>query len=162
MLANFITGYRIILSLIMVFVPSFSKAFYLVYLSAGFTDMIDGTVARRLGTASEFGAKLDTVADMFFVAAAAYKVLPFLEFSRGIWCWILLISVIKIINFIGVYVLHRRMVSVHSIANKVTGFMLFALPLTLEVVDIYYSSIAVCVIATLAAVDESRAVFYRI
>lgn len=37
--------------------------------SSGFTDMIDGTIARKLGTESEFGSKFDTVADIVFVAA---------------------------------------------------------------------------------------------
>ena len=75
MLANVITGCRILFSAIILWVPVFSPVFYGCYLAAGFTDMIDGTIARKLGTEGEFGSKLDTIADIVFVAAAAYKIL---------------------------------------------------------------------------------------
>ena len=39
------------------------------------------------------GAKLDTVADILFVVAAAYKLLPVLEISKSIWIWIGVIAV---------------------------------------------------------------------
>jgi hypothetical protein len=34
----------------------FSPAFYALYIASGVSDMIDGTVARKTGTASEFGS----------------------------------------------------------------------------------------------------------
>ena len=61
MLANFITGSRIIFSLAMLNFPVFSAGFYFCYMLAGFTDMIDGTIARKLGTESKFGRNFDTV-----------------------------------------------------------------------------------------------------
>lgn len=50
MLANFITGSRIIFSLAMVTFPVFSAGFYFCYMLAGFTDMIDGTIARKIAS----------------------------------------------------------------------------------------------------------------
>ena len=47
----------------MLFCQVFSPAFYSFYIVAGVSDMIDGIVARKTGTTSEFGSKLDTVAD---------------------------------------------------------------------------------------------------
>lgn len=41
--------------------------FYVVYLTAGLTDMADGAIARRTNSVSEFGTKLDTFADFVFV-----------------------------------------------------------------------------------------------
>ena len=38
--------------------------------------MIDGAVARKTGTDSEFGAKLDTIADIVFTAVCMIKILP--------------------------------------------------------------------------------------
>ena len=61
--ANLITATRIFCSIALLFCQPFSPLFIVVYLVAGFTDMIDGVVARRTNTASEFGAKLDTAAD---------------------------------------------------------------------------------------------------
>ncbi len=40
----------------------FSPAFYILYLTGGLSDMIDGTVARRTKTVSEFGERIDTAA----------------------------------------------------------------------------------------------------
>ena len=44
-MANIITGCRILCSILLLFVPAFSPLFYILYLVAGFTDMIDGTIA---------------------------------------------------------------------------------------------------------------------
>ena len=153
MLANIITSCRIILSVIMLFFPAFSTVFYSLYLTAGFTDMIDGTVARKLGTNSEFGAKLDTFADMVFVAVVAYKLYPLIKITKAIW--IGLIAVIKVINLIYGFMVQKQFVSVHTIANKITGFMLFIFPLTFPIVNIRYTSIVVCAMATIAALQES-------
>ena len=59
-MANIITGCRILCSIILLLVPVFSPPFYFLYLMAGFTDMIDGAVARKTNTVSEFGSRLDT------------------------------------------------------------------------------------------------------
>ena len=77
--ANLITGVRILCSFALLFCQPFSLSFIVFYLVAGFTDMIDGAVARKTGTTSEFGAKLDTVADFVFVAVCLWKLLPSLS-----------------------------------------------------------------------------------
>lgn len=64
-MANFITSLRIICSIALLFCLALSPAFYALYIVAGFTDMIDGAVARKTNTVSEFGSRLDTVADFF-------------------------------------------------------------------------------------------------
>ena len=65
-IANIITGSRIIFSLLLLFVPLTSAWFYTLYLLCGFTDMIDGAIARKAGAVSQFGARLDTAADFIF------------------------------------------------------------------------------------------------
>ncbi len=40
--------------------------------------------------------------------------------------------------------------------NKVTGILLFALPLTLTVIDLKYSGAAVSAVATFAAIQEGH------
>lgn len=67
--ANILTGFRILGSILLLFFPVFSEAFYSIYLLCGFSDMIDGTIARKTNSASELGAKMDTVADLVFVAS---------------------------------------------------------------------------------------------
>ena len=159
MIANFITGSRIIFSLAMLTFPVFSAGFYFCYMLAGFTDMIDGTIARKLGTESMFGRNFDIIADMVFVASSAYKLFPEFEIPRIIWIWISIIAVIKIINIILGFVRKKKITAVHSLTNKVTGAVLFLLPLTLTVLDIRYSSIPVCMIASFAAIQEGFFIF---
>ena len=156
MLANVITGCRILFSAIIFLVPVFSPVFYGCYLAAGFTDMIDGSIARKLGTDGEFGEKLDTMADIVFVAAAAYKILPVMEMPNSIWIWIGVIALIKIINIISGFVVAKQFVSVHTVANKITGLLVFLLPLTIAVVELRYSALVVCMVATFAAIQEGH------
>lgn len=155
-MANVITACRIICSMLLLFMPVSSSWFYGLYLLAGFTDMIDGTVARRTHTVSELGSKLDTIADTVFVFVCLYKFLPVMHITMWMWIWIGVIAVIKVTNIICGYVYHRRYTAVHSIANKMTGFLLFLLPLTFQLIELKYSAAIVCAIATFAAVQEGH------
>ena len=156
MIANTITCCRILFSILMLFFPAFSGSFYACYIIAGITDMIDGTVARKLGTSSQFGEKLDTVADFVFAVIALFKLLRVMKISKIIWIWIGLIAVIKLINIISGFVVQKRFVTVHSLANKITGAVLFVLPLTLSLIDLSYSAIFLCLAATFAAIQEGH------
>lgn len=81
-MANIITACRLVLSLIMMGCPVFSKSFYWLYLAVGFTDIADGFTARLLNQETELGARLDTVSDIVFFAVVSFKVIP--QMSIGI------------------------------------------------------------------------------
>ena len=66
-MANTITFFRIAVSIVLLFCPAFSPPFYVFYIAAGLSDMLDGFVARKTDTVSKFGARLDTIADFVFV-----------------------------------------------------------------------------------------------
>ena len=153
-IANILTGFRILGSVLLLFFPAFSVGFYIIYLFCGFSDMIDGTIARRTNSTSEFGAKIDTVADLLFVAASIIRLLPAIHIPGWLWIWGGGIAVIKISNIILGYASKKQLISLHSIMNKITGLLLFLLPLTLSFIEAKYSSVAVCSIATLAAIQE--------
>ena len=116
--------------------------------------MIDGTVARKTCTVSEFGSRLDTIADIVFVAACLIKVLPVLDVPLWLCIWIAVIAFIKAANIAAGYIRRREFISVHSVMNKVTGGLLFVFPLTLAFMDLRYSAAAVCALATAAAIQE--------
>ena len=153
-MANIITSCRILCSLAMLCFPAFSPAFFALYFGAGLTDMIDGAVARKTNTVSAFGSGLDTVADMVFAVACFIKLLPHLTVSLWLWIWIGAIAVIKVINIIAGWIMHRQFVAEHTVINKITGMIVFMLPLTLPFIDLNDSGIVVCVIATFAALQE--------
>jgi len=155
-MANIITGFRIFCSVVLLFFPVFSPAFYVLYIAAGVSDMIDGTVARKTGTASEFGSKLDTAADFVLVAVCLIKMIPALDIPRWLTIWIAVIALIKVINVVSGFAMHRKLVVAHTMMNKVTGVILFILPLTVTIIDLKYSGAFVSLIATFTAVQEGH------
>jgi CDP-diacylglycerol--glycerol-3-phosphate 3-phosphatidyltransferase len=154
--ANFITFIRILCSIAVLFCPVFSVAFYSLYIASGLTDIADGWVARKTNTVSEFGSKLDTIADFVFVVVCLFKLIPVLDIPTWLYIWIGIITLIKIINIVSGYVVQKQFVAIHSVMNKVTGILLFILPLTISFIDLKYSAAVVCIIATFAAVQEGH------
>ena len=155
-LANDITIFRILCSIAILFCPVFSLAFYVLYITAGIPDMVDGWVARRTHTASELGAKLDTIADIVFVIVCLVKLLPVLNIPVWLYVWIGIIALIKVINIISGFIVQKQFVAVHSTMNKVTGLLLFVLPLTFSFIDLKHSATVVCIFATFAAIQEGH------
>ena len=155
-MANRITGIRILASAALLLCEPLSSAFYVLYLIAGISDMIDGPVARRTGTASDFGAKLDTAADLLFVAVCLYKLLPVLNVPGWLYAWIGVIALVKAVNVVSGYVMQKRFVVQHTPMNKAAGALLFLLPLTLSCIELKYAAVPVCAVATFAAVQEGH------
>jgi CDP-diacylglycerol--glycerol-3-phosphate 3-phosphatidyltransferase len=155
-MANIITVIRLLCSVALLFCQFPSPAFYVLYVTAGITDMIDGAVARKTNTVSEFGAKLDTAADFVFVAVCLIKLIPSLDIPKWLYVWIAVIALVKGINIVSGYVMRKEFVAVHSVMNKVTGILLFLLPLTLQALDLKYTGAAVCTVASFAAVQEGH------
>ena len=155
-MANTITFFRIAASIVLLFCPVFSPAFYVFYITAGFSDMLDGFVARKTDTVSKLGARLDTIADFVFVLVCLIKLLPILSIPAWLYVWIGIIALIKVVNIISGFVVQKRFVPVHSVMNKATGVLLFLLPLTIPAVPLNYAAIVVCAAATSAAIQEGH------
>ena len=118
--------------------------------------MADGTVARKTGTVSDFGAKLDTAADFIMAVVCLIKLIPVLDIPIWLIIWIAVIALIKVINIISGYVKRKEFIAAHTVINKVTGIILFLLPFTLTFIDIKYSGIFICILATFAAIQEGH------
>jgi len=153
-IANIITGSRIIFSLPLLFISLSSAWFYILYLYCGLTDMIDGTIAKKTGAVNKFGARLDTVSDFIFMLVCSVKILPLLHIPVWLWVWVILIALAKIFNITLVFIREKKLISIHSVINKITGFALFLLPLSLTFVKVTYSAVAICVLATVAVIEE--------
>ena len=109
-IANIITGSRIVLSLPLLLIPLTSAWFYALYLLCGLSDMIDGTVARKTKSASEFGAKLDTVLDFVFMIVALIKFVPHLHIPVWLWIWIGVIAMMKLGNVTWGFVRIKKLI----------------------------------------------------
>ena len=157
-LANLLTSCRILGSIFLLFIPVFTAGYYTVYLLCGVSDMIDGTVARKTGSVSKSGSKLDTAADLAFIAASLITLLPALPIPVWLWVWGGIIAAIKLSNMVLGYRSAKQFLSLHTPLNKITGFLLFLLPLTLWFIPLTYSSVVVCSLATLSAMHEGYSV----
>lgn len=153
-IANIITGSRAVFSLPLLFISLSSPWFYIIYLFCGFTDMIDGAIARRTMSVSKFGARLDTVSDFVFMLICCIKILPILHIPLHLWVWIALIALTKIFTVTLVFIKKKKLISIHSILNKITGLALFLSPLSLRFIKSAYSISAICILATIAAIEE--------
>ena len=153
-IANIMTSCRILLGITLLFCPVFSVGFYCTYILCGFTDMVDGTIARKTNSVSEFGARLDTIADFLFFAVTLIKLLPVIHIPKWIWVWIVVIAIIKIFNVILGFIYTKKLISLHTVMNKITGLLLFLIPPALQFIESRYSFAVVCIIATIAAIQE--------
>lgn len=155
-LANLITLLRIVGTAVLLFLPLFSVPFYAVYTLTGVTDVLDGAVARATGTAGEFGAKLDSVADLFFYTVLLLRLIRYLIWLLPPFIWWLVAGILLI--RLGAYavaaVKYHRFATLHTYLNKLTGFSLFLLPyfLLLPFGKIY--CFIVCAIGFLASLEE--------
>ena len=161
-LPNGITLLRILCSLVLLFCMPLSLPFYVLYTAAGLSDIFDGWIARKTNTASKFGAKLDTFADIVFAAVTLIKLLPILELPVWIIIWVGVIALIKLVNIAIGFVRKHTLTAVHSVINKVTGALVFILPFTLPIINIRYTAPLVCIVATVAAITESRTILNTI
>lgn len=161
-MANFITIIRILCSLALLFCMPLSLPFYALYTAAGLSDIFDGWIARKTNTATEFGAKLDALADIVFAAVVLIMLLPILELPLWMIGWIGVIALVKLVNIVIGFVRNHTLTAVHSVINKVTGTLLFilpfTLPFTLTIINIRYTAVFVCAVATVAAIMESYTV----
>ena len=94
--ANSMTFLRIIGSFCLLFIPACSAIFLAIYTLAGVTDVLDGWLARKTGTASAWGARLDSIADLFFYAVLFLKIFPILKLPVGIWCGVIVVLLLRV------------------------------------------------------------------
>ncbi|MCX7715524.1 MAG: CDP-alcohol phosphatidyltransferase family protein [Clostridia bacterium] len=153
-IANIVTVIRIIIAPIILFAELFSFGFYTLYILCGVTDMADGFIARRTHSESKVGELLDSIADLIFIVVCMIKILPIVSIWLWLWIWIAVIALIRVINLILGYIYQRKLLFLHTTFNKITGILLFMLPLTITFLNINHFAIIVSAVATFAAVQE--------
>ena len=116
--------------------------------------MVDGTIARKTKAVSNIGARLDTIADFVFMFVCVVKMLPLLHIPVWLWVWIIIVALAKIFNIAFVFIREKKLISIHSVLNKITGFALFILPFTLTFIESIYSIATICALATIAVIQE--------
>ena len=152
-MADLMTISRIFLSILLLFLPFTSLSFLALYIAGGVTDMADGFVARATGTAGARGAKLDSLADGVFFLSSAIKIIPSLSILPFLWAPVMIVLLVRVANLLHSFFKGRE--PLHTTADKITGFLLFLLPLSLGLVPIMFSASAVTAVAFYAAIEET-------
>ena len=106
---NFLSASRITLCLPLLLVEAMTVPFWVLYVIAGTTDMLDGFFGRLWGVESKFGARLDSWADFVFVLAVGHKLFPWLKLPAALWMMIGLVALVKTVNAISSYVVRQKM-----------------------------------------------------
>ncbi len=155
-IANCITSLRLIGTLCLLFTKPFSKVFYVIYTLCGVTDVLDGLVARLTKSTSEFGAKLDSIADLLFYAVMIIQAFPVLWDILPVWVWFIALSVaaVRVVSYLTAAIKYKKFAAMHTYLNKLTGILVFVVPYFVIWGGLTPVSVAVCVVALLAAVEE--------
>ena len=151
---NIITAFRFLGATSLLFCNPAGVAFWVIYGLCGISDMLDGYLARKLNAESNTGAVLDSVADIFLVACCAIRLIPVVQIPTWLCIWAASIVTVKLINQVSALILYRRLIFPHTMANKLTGFLLF-----LTVPTVFWSIVPVAIVAgvaTIASVQEGH------
>ena len=152
---NYISISRIIMAIALFIPKTLSIQFYIIYIYCGVSDILDGFLARKYKITSQLGAKIDSIADMLFVWVSLIKILPVITIPIKIYIWIIIIVLIKVFNIILGYIQYRKLILLHTVANKITGLVLFVIPLIIGFIDIKILESLICGIATFSAIQEA-------
>ena len=144
-LPNILSSLRIVgaVALLLSNVPGI--LFWMLYIVCGISDIADGWLARKLKCVTKKGALLDSLADICFVACCVWKLLPILELPQWLWLWAGVIVAIKVVNQFSTLVMYGHCCFPHTLANKVTEFLLF-----ITVPMAFWSIIPITIVASVA------------
>lgn len=155
-IADCITVCRIAGTLILFALHPLSPVFFFVYSMTGLTDVLDGWIARKTKTADNFGARLDSIADMLFYAAMLLRIFPMLwnTLPSDVWYAAAGILVARIATYMLAAVKYRLFASMHTYLNKLTGVGVFIVPFLLATKYTVVYCRGVCAVAAAAILEE--------
>lgn len=153
-IANGLTIMRMLLAFTLALIKPFSTAFLIIYLICGLSDVFDGYIARKTGTASKLGDNLDSVSDLIMYVVLIIVLYPVINPTIQIVVWIVVIILIRAVSVIVVFLKYKTFEILHTYGNKMSGFMLFIFPLLFAFVRSNVPIYIVCVTASISAIEE--------
>ena len=154
-MANLLSILRIISSPFLLLFPFPGIYFFVLYILIGFSDILDGIIARKTGTESKLGATLDSIGDLVFVLFASLSIFPVISVTPFLLLLIALVFIVRVGNMVLSKVTKGRIILLHTRLNKVTGFLLYVFPLTIDIVNTDYSIPMITLIALWAGIEET-------
>jgi len=158
-LPNLVTGARLALLPVLWVVALLGHATALgwLLLLAWATDALDGFLARRLGTASPGGSRLDTIGDhLLLVSTLVWVVMLEPEFVRAEAGVLSAVLLLWIASLVATWIRFRRFADLHLYSSKAAVFLVAVFTIHLFLLPGYsrtflYVSAVVCILAALEA-----------
>ena len=140
----------------LLFMKPLSAFFMVVYTLTGVTDVLDGAIARKYGTASELGAKLDSIADLLFYTLILIRIFPvmWVTLPKVIWAAVAAILVVRGCAYATFARKYHRFASLHTYLNKATGVLVFGVAYMIRTPAAMPYCWSVCAVAMLASLEE--------
>ncbi len=152
-LANIVSLSRVAGAIVLFFCKSLSKTFLAIYIFCGFTDLIDGPIARKTKSTGTLGATLDTVGDVLTYLALTKILILRKLVPLWILVWILSAgSVFGACSFISKKRFNKFYLP-HTYLGKIFGGSVFVLPLAMQFMPGYAWMSVICSIATAHALE---------
>lgn len=154
LIANYISISRIFLAITLFLVKPLSIEFFAIYLICGISDIFDGYIARKTNTTSKLGDNFDSGADLIMVVVLMIVLYPIINLTVKIIIWIVIIGIIRVVSMIVVFVKYKTFEMLHTYGNKITGLLLFTLPISLVFLQSEVLMYTICVVASISAIEE--------
>ena len=155
-LPNILSYARIAGTIWLILMKPLTPLFLTIYTITGVTDVLDGAIARKYGTTSEKGAKLDSIADLLFYTLILIRIFPvmWVTLPKKIWIMVGAILLVRFVSYGTAARKYHRFASLHTYLNKVTGLMVFLVPYAIISPAAVPFCWGVCVVAMIGSIEE--------
>ncbi|MGE5628914.1 MAG: CDP-alcohol phosphatidyltransferase family protein [Solirubrobacterales bacterium] len=153
-LPNIISLIRIIFSLMLISVEALSNTFFIIYIICGISDFLDGFIARKTGTATSFGAKLDSIADMVMIAVLIFVLYPVVNPSAEIIIFIAATCLVRLAAITVGLIKYKTFAGLHTYGNKITGAALVLFPFLILLIHSNIIIYLICFMGFISALEE--------
>jgi len=130
--------------------------FITIYIICGLSDILDGYIARKTHTESTLGAKIDSIADLvMFTVITSVMIIWIGDQISTFLPQIVAVVFIRLINLLYTKYKYHTFASIHTWGNKITGLLIFTIPIVFVISHSSSIVTIVLVISIISAVEES-------
>ena len=122
---NILSFLRILLSLNIFFIWYKSYILLSIILIIGFTDILDGFIARKFNQKTIVGAWLDSIADFVFYISLIIIIIYDINKILELKYFFIIILILKILSIIMCFIKYKKIGFLHTLGNKITGIIIF-------------------------------------
>lgn len=153
---NIITSIRILGAVLLLFVPAFEVAFFVIFTISGITDALDGFIARKFNATSELGSKLDSIADLLFYGIMVVKLFPVMIAKLPMHVWVMLgvVLALRLVIYGVAAIKYRKFASLHTYLTKLSSALVFFAPYFAPTPYFSLYCTVWCALGILAAAEE--------